>query len=158
MYKTSSCKSGHILSLFFTPRKKCNTTFLLTPPSQTTHVPTTSNAQGFLSATFSNIPLALNQLINTIQSSNRGNTRTGYCRSISVHPIPADTCAVCHTPSYHQHFTCNNKGLPVSYTPTKCGTGITAGHLDSVEWNGGLERWNGTVDWNGGMEWWNEVS
>ena len=28
------------------------------------------------------------------------------------------------------------------------------GCLDSVEWNGGLERWNGMVDWNGGMEWW----
>ena len=28
------------------------------------------------------------------------------------------------------------------------------GRLDSVEWNGGQERWTG-VDWNGGMEWWN---
>ena len=43
--------------------------------SQTTHAPTTSNAQGFLIATFSTIPLALNQLIHTVQSSNRGNTR-----------------------------------------------------------------------------------
>ena len=24
-----------------------------------------------------------------------------------------------------------------------------------MEWNGGMERWNGTVEWNGGMEWWN---
>ena len=28
------------------------------------------------------------------------------------------------------------------------------GCLDSVEWNGGPEWWNGMVDWNGGMEWW----
>ena len=25
-----------------------------------------------------------------------------------------------------------------------------------VEWNGGMERWNGTVEWNSGMEWWND--
>ena len=24
---------------------------------------------------------------------------------------------------------------------------------DSVEWIGGVERWNGTMEWNGGMEW-----
>ena len=24
-----------------------------------------------------------------------------------------------------------------------------------MEWNGGMERWNGTVEWTGGMEWWN---
>ena len=29
------------------------------------------------------------------------------------------------------------------------------GGLDSVEWNGGLECWNGMVDWNTGMERWN---
>ena len=29
------------------------------------------------------------------------------------------------------------------------------GCLYSVEWNGGMERWNGTVEWNGGMEQWN---
>jgi len=26
------------------------------------------------------------------------------------------------------------------------------GRLDSVEWNGGLERWNGMMEWNGGLE------
>ena len=26
------------------------------------------------------------------------------------------------------------------------------GRLDSVEWNDGLEQWNGTVQWNGGMD------
>ena len=26
-------------------------------------------------------------------------------------------------------------------------------HLDSVEWNDGLEQWNGMVEWNGGMDW-----
>ena len=25
------------------------------------------------------------------------------------------------------------------------------GRLDSVEWNGGMEWWNGTVEWNSGM-------
>ena len=30
----------------------------------------------------------------------------------------------------------------------------TDGRLDSVEWNGGLEWWNG-LDWNGIVEWWN---
>ena len=29
---------------------------------------------------------------------------------------------------------------------------ITGGCLDSVDWNDGMERWNGTVEWNG-MEW-----
>ena len=29
------------------------------------------------------------------------------------------------------------------------------GCLYSVEWNGGMEWWNGTVEWNSGMEWWN---
>ena len=24
-----------------------------------------------------------------------------------------------------------------------------------VDWNAGMERWNGMVEWNGGMEWWN---
>ena len=24
-----------------------------------------------------------------------------------------------------------------------------------MEWNGGMEWWNGTVEWNSGMEWWN---
>jgi len=32
------------------------------------------------------------------------------------------------------------------------------GRLDSVEWNGGLERWNGTIEWTGMMEWWAETS
>ena len=27
--------------------------------------------------------------------------------------------------------------------------------LYSVEWNGGMEWWNGMVEWNSGMEWWN---
>ena len=31
----------------------------------------------------------------------------------------------------------------------------TIGCLYSVEWNGGMEWWNGTVEWNSGMEWWN---
>ena len=29
------------------------------------------------------------------------------------------------------------------------------GCLHLVEWNGGMEWWNGMVEWNGGMEWWN---
>ena len=29
------------------------------------------------------------------------------------------------------------------------------GYLYSVEWNGGMEWWNGAVEWNSGMEWWN---
>ena len=24
-----------------------------------------------------------------------------------------------------------------------------------MEWNGGMEWWNGTVEWNSGMKWWN---
>ena len=44
---------------------------------------------------------------------------TAFCRSISVHPIPATEQILLlfatHLRSYHQHFTCNNKGLPVSY-------------------------------------------
>ena len=32
---------------------------------------------------------------------------------------------------------------------------LIGGGLDTVEWNGGLECWNGMVDWNAGMEWWN---
>jgi len=24
-----------------------------------------------------------------------------------------------------------------------------------VEWNGGMEWWNGMVEWNGGMDYWN---
>jgi len=31
--------------------------------------------------------------------------------------------------------------------------GSHAGGLDSVEWNGGLERWNGTMEWTGMMGW-----
>ena len=30
--------------------------------------------------------------------------------------------------------------------------------LDSVDWNGGMEQWNGTVEWNGGMHAWNSYS
>ena len=30
--------------------------------------------------------------------------------------------------------------------------GGQSGCLDSVDWNDGMERWNG-LDWNGGMEW-----
>ena len=26
------------------------------------------------------------------------------------------------------------------------------GHLDSLEFNGGMEWWNGTVEWNSGMQ------
>ena len=26
---------------------------------------------------------------------------------------------------------------------------------NQLEWNGGMEWWNGMVEWNGGMEWWN---
>ena len=37
---------------------------------------------------------------------------------------------------------------------TSCAVNKLAGCLDSVEWNGGLERWNRMVDWNGGLEWW----
>ena len=29
------------------------------------------------------------------------------------------------------------------------------GHLDSVEWNSGLECWNGMLKWNAEMERWN---
>ena len=29
---------------------------------------------------------------------------------------------------------------------------IDPGSLQSLDWNGGLERWTGTVDWNGGLE------
>ena len=25
--------------------------------------------------------------------------------------------------------------------------------MDSVDWNGGMEWWNGMVEWNGGMDW-----
>ena len=32
---------------------------------------------------------------------------------------------------------------------------IHYGCLESVEWNGGMEQWNGTVEWNSGMEYWN---
>ena len=32
---------------------------------------------------------------------------------------------------------------------------MCTGCLYSVEWNGGMEWWNGTVEWNSGMEWWN---
>ena len=28
----------------------------------------------------------------------------------------------------------------------------STGCLESVEWNGGMEYWNGMVEWNGGME------
>ena len=29
------------------------------------------------------------------------------------------------------------------------------GCLNSLDWNGGMEWWNGGIDWNGGMEgWW----
>ena len=34
----------------------------------------------------------------------------------------------------------------------KVGIGLAMGSLYSVEWNGGMEWWNGTVEWNGGME------
>ena len=34
------------------------------------------------------------------------------------------------------------------HTPQACPTG----HLDSVEWNGGLEQWTGMVEWWNGME------
>ena len=37
----------------------------------------------------------------------------------------------------------------------KVGIGLAMGSLYSVEWNGGMEWWNGTVEWNGGMERWN---
>ena len=30
---------------------------------------------------------------------------------------------------------------------------VFKGRLYSTEWNGGMERWNGTMEWNGGMEW-----
>ena len=30
---------------------------------------------------------------------------------------------------------------------------VPYGRLDSVEWNGGLERWNGTMEWTGTLEW-----
>ena len=30
-----------------------------------------------------------------------------------------------------------------------------SGSLQSLDWNGGMEWWNGMVEWNGGMEWWN---
>jgi len=26
-----------------------------------------------------------------------------------------------------------------------------------MEWNGGMEWWNGMVEWNGGMEWWKAI-
>ena len=29
-------------------------------------------------------------------------------------------------------------------------TSLSVGCLDSVEWNGGMERWNGIVEWNSG--------
>ena len=32
---------------------------------------------------------------------------------------------------------------------------IQMGSLQSLDWNGGLEWWNGMLEWNGGMEWWN---
>ena len=32
---------------------------------------------------------------------------------------------------------------------------MTIGCLYSVEWNSGMEWWNGTVEWSSGMEWWN---
>ena len=32
--------------------------------------------------------------------------------------------------------------------------GGQAGRLDSVEWNGGLVSWNGTMEWTGMMKWW----
>ena len=30
-----------------------------------------------------------------------------------------------------------------------CGTNL--GCLESVEWDGGIERWNGTLEWNAGI-------
>ena len=38
-----------------------------------------------------------------------------------------------------------------------CGGPLIKGRLESVEWNSGMERWNGTVEWNGGMERWNGI-
>ena len=34
---------------------------------------------------------------------------------------------------------------------------LLVGCLDWMEWNGGMEWWNGMVEWNGGMEWWNGI-
>jgi len=30
---------------------------------------------------------------------------------------------------------------------------LVRGRLDSVEWNGGLEHWNGTMEWNRMVNW-----
>ena len=42
-------------------------------------------------------------------------------------------------------------------TNAKLSDHLIVGGLDSVEWNGRLECWNGMVEWNGGMEWCNRM-
>ena len=32
-------------------------------------------------------------------------------------------------------------------------TSVMCGRIQSLDWNSGMKRWNGTVEWNGGMEW-----
>ena len=36
---------------------------------------------------------------------------------------------------------------PSKAMPMVIHTTVTYGRLDSVEWNGGMERWNGIVEW-----------
>jgi len=52
------------------------------------------------------------------------------------------------------HVAQENGGYKQRYCSILTGTTKSqfSGHLDSVEWNGGLVDWNGRMDWNG-MEW-----
>ena len=31
------------------------------------------------------------------------------------------------------------------------------GYMNSLEWSGGMERWNGAVEWTSGLEYWRDV-